>query len=53
MWMVERMSMEHEEFLSRAVARFHRSRRGLSNGVPQRSAARGCTKERPVLSLPR
>jgi len=46
--------MEHQEFLPRAVARFHgRRRRGLLNGVRQTSAARGGAKERAAPSRPR
>jgi len=51
---VERLSMEHQEFLPRAVARFHgRRRRGLPKGARQPSAARGGAKDRPAPSRPR
>jgi hypothetical protein len=47
-------SMEHQEFLPRAVARFHgRRRSGLCKGPRQRSAARGGAKGRPAPSRPR
>jgi len=54
LWAVVRLSMEHQEFLPRAVARFHgRRRRGLPKGARQTSAARGGVRERPAPSRPR
>jgi len=48
---VERLSMEHQEFLPRAVARFHgRRRRGLPKGARQRR--RRAAAPRNVRHLP-
>jgi len=51
LWAVERLSMEYQEFLPRAVARFHgRRRRGLPKGARQRR--RRAAAPRNVRHLP-